>query len=580
MFSIVNAARDISRLREIYVVLVRHGFGEIVSRLRSQRPPKPPRDRDQRDSTLPPPSERGDSLVPPGEPDFIPPDELSRGEDERRRISLAERIRLVAQDLGPSFIKLGQLLSTRTDVIPADILTELKKLQDDVPPEPFEKIRPQIEKCLGATLDEVFEYVDDKPLAAASIGQVHRALLKTEAGALPVAIKVQRPGVEQMVLRDLDLLHLLAALVERAIPESRIYSPRGLVDQFDRAITSELDFRVEAENAGRFARNNTADSSVVFPDVYKQASGKYVLTLEYLDGRKVYDAIAMGFDGATLARKALGVVIKQIMEDGFFHADPHPGNILILGTPADPIFGMLDLGMAGRLSPELRDKTLDLMVAAVRRDHVGVADAMYEIATPTRKVDMRAYRTDVSLVADKYLGLPLGEIKLSALIRDIIGGATRHGLEVPPDFLLVAKALMTIEGVAKEIYPDMDVFEEARPYFLDLLRKRYSPQKIGFEVWRGVEKLSAAAYAMPGQLGEILDDLRMGRLSVRAMDPQLPKIADRLGRRLFAGMVVATFMFSGTWLLATDRFLWLGLLLLLFGVCLLIGHVLLDLRRG
>jgi len=243
MLSIVNAARDINRLREIYVVLVRHGFGEIVSRLRLARPPKAPKDREQRDSTLPPPSERGDSMPPPGEPDFIPADVVTRGEEERTRISLAERIRLVAQDLGPSFIKLGQLLSTRTDIIPADILTELKKLQDDVPPEPFEKLRPQIEKCLGAPLEEVFDYVDEKPLAAASIGQVHRALLKIETGAIPVAIKVQRPGVEQIVMRDLDLLHLLAALIERAIPESRIYSPRGLVDQFDRAITSELDFR-------------------------------------------------------------------------------------------------------------------------------------------------------------------------------------------------------------------------------------------------------------------------------------------------------------------------------------------------
>ncbi len=579
MFSIVNAARDISRLREIYVVLVRHGFGEIVSRLRAQRPARP-RDPERRDSVTPPSSARGDSLVPPGEPDFIPAEELTRGEDERSRISTAERIRLVAQDLGPSFIKLGQLLSTRPDVIPAEILLELKKLQDEVPPEPFDKLRPQIEKCLGGPIEDVFERVDERPLAAASIGQVHRAWLKSEGGSIPVAIKIQRPGVEPIVLRDLDLLHLLAALIERAIPESRIYSPRGLVDQFDRAISSELDFRVEAENAARFARDNAHDASVVFPKVYKQASGKYVLTLEFLDGRKVYDAIAAGFDGPMLARRALGVVIKQIMEDGFFHADPHPGNILILGTPSEPVFAMLDLGMAGRLSPELRDKTLDLMVAAVRRDHVGVADAMYEIGVPTRKVDMRAYRSDVSLLADKYLGLPLGDIKLSALIRDIIQGAARHGLEVPPDFLLVAKALMTIEGVAKEIFPEMDVIEEARPYFLDLLRKRYSPQRIGFEVWRGVEKLSNAAYAMPGQLGEVLDDLRMGRLSVRAVDPQLPKIVDRLGRRLLAGLVVATFVFSGTWLMVTDRFMWLGLVLLAFGLCVLMGHVLLDLRRG
>jgi ubiquinone biosynthesis protein len=571
MFSIVNAARDLSRLREIYVVLVRHGFGEIVSRLRTQRP-RPPRDEA---------SDRGpDSAPPPSEQLLVPEEERSRGEIERSRMSVGERLRLVAQDLGPSFMKLGQLLSTRTDVIPAEIVNELRKLQDEVPPLPFAEIRAEIEKCLGASLEEVFESVDPTALAAASIGQVHRARLKHDGESLDVVIKVQRPGVEQTVLRDLDLLHLLAALIERAIPESRIYSPRGMVDQFDRAITSELDFRGEADNAARFAHNFEDDSSVVFPKVYKEASAKHVLTLQYLAGRKVYDAIEQGHDGQLLARKALGVVIKQIMEDGFFHADPHPGNILIMGGPEAPVFGMIDLGMVGRLSPELRDKTLDLMVAAVRRDHMGVADAMYEIAVPTRKVDLRAYRSDVSALADKYLGRRLGEIALSALVRDIIIGASRHGLEVPPDFLLVAKALMTVEGVAKEIFPSMDVFEEARPHFLELLKKRYSPQRIGFDVWRGIEKLSGAAYQMPGQLGEVLDDLRMGRLAVRTSDPLAPRYADRLGRRLFTGLTVSAFVLSGAGLLAVGRHAILGIALLVAGLMMLVGHVLLDLRRG
>jgi ubiquinone biosynthesis protein len=570
MFSIVNAARDLSRLREIYVVLVRHGFGEIVSRLRSSRP-RPPRD---------PGVERTGDSIPPSEPLLISPEDLSLGELERSRISVGERLRLVAQDLGPSFVKLGQLLSTRTDVIPPDIVSELRKLQDEVPPLPFADIRREIEKCLGASLEDVFESVEPQPLAAASIGQVHRARLKHEGDTLDVVIKVQRPGVADTVARDLDLLHLLAALIERTIPESRIYSPRGMVDQFDHAITSELDFRGEADNAARFTRNFESDVSVVFPKAYREGSCKQVLTLQYLEGRKVYEAIEHGHSGEVLARKALGVLIKQIMKDGFFHADPHPGNILIMGSPAEPTFGMIDLGMVGRLSPELRDKTLDLMIAAVRRDHVGVADAMYEIAVPTRKVEMRAYRADVSALADKYLGRPLGEISLAALVRDIVMGASRHGLEVPPDFLLVGKALMTIEGVAKDIHPEMDVFEEARPHFLELLKQRYSPQRIGFEVWRGVEKLSTAAYAMPGQLGEVLDDLRMGRLSVRAVDPQMPKVVDRLGRRLFAGLTVTAFVISGTGLLATGRHAPLGAGLLIAGMVMLLGHVLLDLRRG
>jgi ubiquinone biosynthesis protein len=314
--------------------------------------------------------------------------------------------------------------------------------------------------------------------------------------------------------------------------------------------------------------------------VFAVASGKHVLTLEYLPGHKVYAALKAGFDPHAMASKAIHVVIKQIMEDGFFHADPHPGNILIMGPPADPVFGMIDLGMVGRLSPELRDKTLDLMVAAVRRDHVAMADAMYGIGVPTRKVDMRAYRADVAALADKYIGLELGAIQLSVLVREIIHGATKHGIEVPADFLLVAKALMTVEGVAKEILPTLDVFEEARPHFVELLRKRYSPERIGNDVWRGLERISAAAYAMPAQMQEILDDLRTGRLMISTNNPEIPRAADRLGRRLLAGLVVATFVVSGTWLLALDRHVILAIALLLTGIASLIGHLVLDLRRG
>lgn len=571
MFNIVTAARDLNRLREIYVVLVRHGFGEIVSRLRHPR--AKPRETGEGERV-------GDSVPPPSDRDFIPEEERTRGEQERRQISLAVRLRLVAQDLGPSFVKLGQLLSTRADVIPADIIEELKKLQDDVPPVEFEEIREQVEQSLGGTIQDLFDSFETAPLAAASIGQVHRAVLRTGAGPVEVAVKVQRPGVARVVARDLDLLHGLARLVERAIPESQIYSPRALVDQFDRAITSELDFRGEAENAARFADNFAHDPTVKFPRVYPDASGRFVLTLEFLHGKKIYDALDAGFDRGVIAQRAVAVVIKQILEDGFFHADPHPGNILIMGERASPTFAMFDLGMVGRLSPEMRDKTLDLMVAAVRRDYLGIADAMYAIGTPSRKIDVRAYRADVAELADKYLGRQLKEIELSGLVRDIIGGASRHGLEVPPDFLLVAKALMTVEGVAKEVHPTLDVFAEARPYFLDLLRKRYSPQRIGNEVWRGLEKLSAVAYEMPGQLNEVLDDLRLGRLMLKVSVGEFPRTVDRLGRRLFAGMVVATFVTSGTALLAMGRHPWLALALLGVGFASLVGHIVLDQRRG
>jgi ubiquinone biosynthesis protein len=569
MISIISAARDLERLRQIYVVLVRHGFGELAQRLGFGKKAKAV-------PALPEPEAEAERVVDAA----IPEAEEQRGADEARRISLPERVRLVAMDLGPSFVKLGQIASTRPDVMPAAWIAELKKLQDEVNALPFADIKGAVEGSLGRAIDEVYERFDEKPLAAASIGQVHRAVLRTAEGPRDVVVKVQRPGVRSTVARDVEILHTLAAVVERTIPESRIYSPIGLVDQFDRAITSELDFMQEAEHAIRFARNFEGHASVRFPKVYKEASSKQVLTLEFLPGKKVYDAIRVdGFAGPTIAKTSVGVIIKMIFEDGFFHADPHPGNILISGTPEAPVFGLVDLGMVGRLSPEMRDRTVDMMIAAVRQDYVGVADALYAIGTPTKKVDMRAYRAEVSQLAEKYLGKPLKEIDLAAMIQDLVYGANKYAIEIPPDFLLVGKALMTMEGVGKEIDPELDVFGEMRPYFFDIVRKRYSPERIGNELWRGMERLSGAAYDMPQQMREILDDLRLGRLTLQTTNPALPAAIDRLGRSLFGGLAVSAFVVSGAWLLAADRIPALGVTLIVIGVLLMIGHAFFDVIR-
>jgi ubiquinone biosynthesis protein len=564
VISVLSAVRDLGRLREISAVLVRHGFGEIVSRAGFGRTRKV----------------RPGSEPPPGDEPEIAAEEVARGEDEKKRISVGERTRLVLQDLGPSFIKLGQIASTRPDVLPADVITELKKLQDEVPPVPFEAIKKVIEDSLMASLSDVFVSFEEKPLATASIGQVHRAVLATPEGNVQVVVKVQRPGVAGTVARDLELLHIMAAAVERAIPETKVYSPIGLVQQFDRSITSELNFLIEADNAERFTKNFESQPHIRFPKVYKQASAKSVLTLEFFDGRKIDQAIKEGFSGPTIAKRSVGLVIKMIFEDGFFHADPHPGNIIIMGTPEQPIIGLIDVGMVGRLSPELRDCTIDMMVGAVRKDTYAVADALYAIGRPTKKIDMRAYRAEVSLLAEKYLGRPLKEIELSSMIRDLVQGAMKYGLEIPPDFLLVGKSLMTIEGIGKQLDPDLDVFGEASPYFLDLLKQRYSPQRIGNDLWRGVEQLSRAGYDMPMQLREVLDDLRLGRLSVRTVDPELPRATDRLGRRLFTAIVVATLLGSGTHLIKGDTHETLGIAMLGVAAFLWIGHALLDFRRG
>ncbi|MBW2456835.1 MAG: hypothetical protein JRI68_20125, partial [Deltaproteobacteria bacterium] len=266
MVSLLSAVRDIGRLREIYVVLVRHGFADLAQRL-GFGGGKATDDRDEE----------------------IPDSERKRGERERKRVSLAERVRLVVMDLGPSFVKLGQIASTRPDILPAEWIVELKKLQDEVTPLDFEEIQQAIETSLGASLDEVFEEVDEEPLAAASIAQVHRAILKHPDGPQRVVVKVQRPRIAGTIERDLELLHTLARFIERTIVESHIYQPCALVDQFDAAITSELDFTLEADNAGRFAQNFEGHPHAVFPSIFKEASSKRVICMDLLDGHKVYE---------------------------------------------------------------------------------------------------------------------------------------------------------------------------------------------------------------------------------------------------------------------------------------------------
>jgi ubiquinone biosynthesis protein len=408
-----------------------------------------------------------------------------------------------------------------------------------------------------------------------SIAQVHRATLQTDDGVLDVVVKVQRPGIGDTISSDLDILHTFAALLERAVPESRIYSPTGLVQQFDRAITSELDFSTEAENAVRFSKNFEGYRSVKFPKVYRQASSKHVLTLEFLDGRKVFDAVAAGHSGKRLAQIALDIMVKQVFEDGFFHADPHPGNVLVLGTPDAPAFGMLDLGMVGRLSPRLRDLAVDLMIAAVRRDYEGIADVLWQIGNPTRKVDMNEYRAEVAILAERYLGKQLKDIEISSLIRDLAQGAMKFGVEVPTDFLLVGKAVMTIEGVGKILEPELDVFEEAKPHFIEIIKKRYSPERLGNELLKRLEKMTGATSNLPGQVYDVLEDLRFGRITVRTSDADGGGASDRLGRRIYSGLVASSLILAGAWTLTADRTYVAGVLFAAAGLW-LFGHTARD----
>jgi ubiquinone biosynthesis protein len=582
MVRIVHAARDIARLGDISKVLVRHGFGEVVARLgiRRARGGAAAGEGRRRESVAPDAHRAGETDPPDSGLEHAASEEdVAQGNASLRELSLPVRLRRVLEDLGPSFVKLGQIASTRADVLPADVIAELRKLQDAVPPISFAEVRDATERALGAPLSELFASFEEAPLAAGSIAQVHRAQIRTPDGPRDVVVKVQRPGIARTIASDVDLLHTFAGWLERAIPESRVYSPVGIVQQFDRAINNELDFSLEAENAILFAQNFEGSSQVKVPRVYPQASSKQVLTLEYLDGLKVYDAVQAGFSGRKLSKIALEVMVKQIFEDGFFHADPHPGNAIILGTPEHPVIGLIDLGMVGRLSPRVRDLTIDLMVSAIRKDYDGIADAIYAIGNPTEKIERDAFRSEVGLRAEKYLGRPLRDVNLSGLVRDVAQGATQFGLKIPTDFTLVGKALMTVEGVGRDLDPEIDLFTEARPLFLGLLKKRYSPERMGMELLRRLERLSGASDTLPQQLHEVLEDLRLGRLVIRTLDPGVLPAADLLGKRLFVGLVNGSMLIAGAWLVSTEYWA-IGGLFLTVCVAWLAGFAVMELYRA
>lgn len=545
MVSVVKTVKNTERLRQIVTVLVKHGFGELLARMNL-------------------------GALLPGKRDDAPP-----------RKTFAERLRQAAQELGPSFIKLGQIASTRSDLLPADIVAELSRLQDDVPPMSADDVAEVLADTFGGTEDELFTDFDPKPLASASIGQVHCATVRVDGEAHDVVVKIQRPRIRNTIERDLDLLYLLARLVEQYIPESRLYSPVGLVGEFDRAITAELDYTREADHAERFARNFEGDETVRFPRVYRHASGKRVLTMERFHGTKITEFCATHGCGEPVAKNALNAIAKMVFADGFFHADPHPGNIIMLGTADAPVIGLIDLGLVGRLSPELRDKLVQLVIAAVvSQADDALADALLAIGKPRQRVDTSAFRAEVSELSEKYLGKPVSEIEVSALIRDLVQGAIKYDIEMPVEMMMVGKALMTVEGIGKEIYPELDVFEELEPFMMKLLWERYSPKRLGRDLLRGISALRTSATSLPGQVSDILEDIRAGRLHIKTEDTEVARANDRLGRRVFAAIGSSALLVSATALLVADRHAGLAWTLLSLAATLLVIHVILDWRRG
>ncbi|MBS1106105.1 MAG: ubiquinone biosynthesis protein UbiB [Deltaproteobacteria bacterium] len=506
--------KNLARLREILGVIVQYGFGDLVARL-------------ELESTL----ELARSLV-----------RFRRQRRELVRYTTEERIRMAFEDLGPTFVKLGQILATRPDLIPMSLVIELRKLQDAVPPFGSEAARNQIESALGRPIAELFAEFDDAPIAAASIAQVHRARLFSGE---EVAVKVRRPGLEQVIGTDLEILRGLASLLEENAPELRAYAPAEIVEEFARAITLEIDLSHEASNMQRFARNFADDPQVHVPKLFEAYSSPAVLTMEFVRGIKAKDLAgldAAGIDRKKLAAGGVEFCLRQVFDHGFFHADPHPGNLFVL--PGE-VIAPIDMGMMGSLEPEMIDALLELLVGILLRDAEKIARLFARLGLIDERVDRVRLRRDIAALLERYAALPIGEVDVAALIGNLFEVLQRHRVRVPPELLLMGKALATVDGMARDLDPTLDPIEAVRPYVLKTwLRRLADPRFLARDWIRAASDFVETATTLPGDLRAIVRDLRRGelRLATRheGLETLLREQARSANRSLLALLVAAT----------------------------------------
>jgi ubiquinone biosynthesis protein len=506
----IQAVKDLQRLREISVVVVRHGFGELLDRSRLW------------------------DVLGRREPGERP----SRAE---MRATSARRFRDTLADLGPTFIKLGQILSSRPDILPPDFISELSHLQDRAPPISIESVLRLIAQGLGRPAGELFAQIDPEPLASASIAQVHRARLPDGES---VVVKVQRPGIEEQIRSDTDLLFYLARFLEGVIEETGIYTPTGIVAEFRQAMLLELDFDNEASNIEEFAKSNAGREFVVIPRVMRTHSSRTVLTLQELVGVKLKDVLAdpdaaAAIDRKELARRILDTSFHQLFADGLFHGDPHPGNVIVM--PGNRL-GLIDFGLVGRLSKAMQESIILLVLAISLRDPDTVARQLYKVGVPDERINLHQFRADIHGILDRYLGLKLSEVSSTSLLSELTDLALKYKIKIPKEYAVLSKASATTEGILRQLDPDLDVVTVALPYAKQLLWERYNPSSMSGGALRVLLQLQGFLQDTPQQLSQILMDLEGGKFHVTVRNDEMAKLnlnVKALGILVFMGSIAS-----------------------------------------
>jgi ubiquinone biosynthesis protein len=513
---LVSPVRDLPRLREISSVFIRHGLGDLIRR-----------------AGIATVLERAGQILHWGEV------------SEHAHLEPQERIRSALEELGPTFVKLGQMLSTRSDLLPPKWTAEFGRLHSQVLPVPFDDLLPQIEDALGKSPFEVFVNLEREPYAAASIAQVHRARLKS---GVPVVLKVRRPGILAKIDADLRILDHLAHLVENEMPEARRYGPVRVVAQWRRSIERELDLAGEARNIDRFARNFADDPNILVPRVYWEWTSAAMNVQEHIVGIRGSDLAAIdaaGLDRKALAARGAEAVLKMILVDGFFHADPHPGNVLYL--PGNRI-AMIDFGMVGRLSPNRREQIVDLLAGLAGRDEDAMLDVLLDW-TGDEAVDEAQLAADVSELAFDFADVQLKDLHVGALLQRVSAIMREHGILMPADLALMFKALITLEGLGRQYDPQFQLIAHIKPLLERAISERYQPATA---VRRGQATLSnfvGLVTSVPRDFARLVRDARRGRMRVDLDLKRLDTFGDRLDStidRMTIGIMTASLVIGSS----------------------------------
>ncbi len=525
--------RDIQRLQQILSLLTKYGFGYIVDHL------------DMENNLL---SKKIVKITRAKTPDLL-------------NLSTAERLRKILEELGPTFIKLGQILSVRPDLIPTEFCDEFEKLQNDVPAFDFEQVKEKIEYELKEPLGNLFSNFSVKPIAAASLSQVHFAELKTGE---KIAVKVQRPGINKTLMADLDILRILAELAEKHFTNGKLYNPVKIVDEFTKTILREIDFTIEARNIEKFRRNFKEDDSVYIMKIFTHLSTKKILTMERIDGIKInkfkeskhHDSL----DEKQIAINGADIIFKQIFTHGFFHADPHPGNIFILKNGQ---IAFLDFGMVGRISQTMKKGLSDILISIIDRNARGLVEAFVSMDTLTKTTDLEQLEMDLTDFVDNYYDIPLKDLKMEVFFPDIISIISQNHINIPSDFFLLSKVLITIEGIGKKLNPDFNAVIQTKPFVEELLKERYSPANLSKAIKDFVKNLYLSANLFPKNFTVILEKIKRGTLRIefehRGLE-NLIHILDKISNRISFSMIIAALIIGSSIIMRTDKGPTLGII--------------------